>query len=93
VACSLSCHLKRQTFLTGSVQGPYGSPALKLRMSANSSQPEGASLESCCVASSGHGSARTEAQSLGLVAYFATSDFKRNLGMGVPGGLLSQPCS
>jgi len=49
-------------------------------MSADSSQPERASLESCCSASSAHGTARTEAQRLGLLACLATSNFKRILG-------------
>jgi len=53
------------------------SPALKMRTSADSSQPEIASLESCCSASSAHGTARTEAQRLGLFAYLALSNFKR----------------
>jgi len=42
-------------------------------------QPEGASLESCCSASSAHGIARTEAQRRGLLACLATSNFKRSL--------------
>jgi len=50
-----------------------------MRMSADSSQPERASLESCCSASSVHGTARTEAQTLGLLACLAISNFKRNL--------------
>ena len=57
-----------------------GSPAPKVRTSADSWQPEGASLESCCSASSAHGSARTEAQRTGLLACLATSNFKRSLG-------------
>ena len=61
-----------------------GSPALKMQTSADSSQPEGASLESCCSASSAHGPARTDAQRLGLLACLATSNFKRISGMGVP---------
>jgi len=46
-------------------------------MSADSLQAEGASLESCCSASSAHGTARKEAQRLGLLACLATSNFKR----------------
>jgi len=57
-----------------------GSPALKMRISAYSSQPERASLESCCSASSAHGTARTDAQRLGLLACLTTSNFKRSLG-------------
>ena len=39
----------------------------KKQTSADSSQPERASLESCCSASSAHGTARTEAQRLGCL--------------------------
>jgi len=56
------------------------SPALKTRTSADSSQPERASLQSCCSASSTHGTARTEAQRLGLLACLDTSNFKCSLG-------------
>jgi len=44
-----------------------GSPALKMRTSADGSQAEKNSLESCCSASSSHGTAPTEAQRLGLL--------------------------
>jgi len=54
-----------------------------MRTSADSWQPEGASLESCFSASSDHGTARIEAQTLALLACLATSNFKRSLGMGV----------
>jgi len=57
------------------------SPAPKMRMSPDSSQREGPSLERCCSASSAHGTARTEAQRLGLLACLATSNFRRTLGM------------
>ena len=57
----------------GSLPGSFRSPALKMRMSADSWQPEGARLESCCSASSAHGTARTKAQRLGLPARLATS--------------------
>jgi len=76
-AACLSCHLKLQTYLWRSMPGASGSPALKMRTSADSSQAERASLESCCSASSAHGTARTEAQSLGLLACLAPSNFKR----------------
>jgi len=46
----------------GSVSGSFRSPDLKMRTSAASWQPEGASLESCCSFSSAHGTAHTEAQ-------------------------------
>jgi len=62
------------------VQVASGSPALKMRTSADSSQPERASLESCCSASSTHGTARTEAQRLGLLPCLATSNFRIRLG-------------
>ena len=58
--------------LWGSVPGASGSPAPKMRMSADSWQAEGASLESCCSASSTHGTVRTEAQRLELLASLAT---------------------
>jgi len=63
----------------GSMPGIFCSPTLKMRTSADSWQAEGASLESCCSASSAKGTARTEAQKLGLVACLATSNFKRTL--------------
>jgi len=66
--------------LRGSVPGAPSSPAPKIRMSAERSQPEKARLESCCSASSAHGTARTEAQRLGLLACLATSNFQRRLG-------------
>jgi len=78
----------------GSMPGASGSPAPKIQKSADSSQPEGAGVESCCSASSAHGTARTEAQRLGLLACLATSNFKRSLGIReVTDRLLSQPCS
>ena len=51
-----------------------------MRTSADSSQAERASLESCCSASSAHGTARTETQRLGLLACLAPSNFKHSLG-------------
>jgi len=59
--------------------GASGSPALKMRTSADSPPPERASLESYCSASSAHGTARTEAQRLGLLDCLDTSNFKRRL--------------
>jgi len=50
-----------------------------MQTSADSWQAEGASLESCCSASSAHGTAHTEAQKLRLLACLATSNFKRIL--------------
>jgi len=67
------------------------SPAPKMRTSADSWQLEGASLESCCSASSAHGSAHTESQRMGLLACLATSNFERSLGMG--GCLPDSACS
>jgi len=69
--------LKLQKYLSWSVPGASVSPAPKMRTSADSSQPERASLESCRSASSAHGTARTEAQKLGLLACLATSNLKR----------------
>jgi len=60
-------------YLRWSMSVYSGSPPLKMRTSAQNSQPERASLESCCSVSSAHGTARTEAQRLGLLAGFATS--------------------
>jgi len=51
-----------------------------MQTSPDSSQPEGASLETYCSASFAHGTARTEAERLGLLACLATSKFKRNEG-------------
>jgi len=77
-----------------SLPGSFLSPVSKMRMSADRSQPEETRLESCCSASSAHGTGRTEAQRLGLLACLDTSHFKRILGTdGVPAGLLSPPCS
>jgi len=58
------------------VPGASGSPTAKMKTSADSSQPEGASLESCCSASSAHGTAHTEAQRLELLASLANSNFQ-----------------
>jgi len=81
-AACFSSHLKLQTHLWVSVPAVSGSPAPKLQRSADCSQPEKASLESCCSGSSAHGTAPTEAQRLGLLACLASSYFKSNLGMG-----------
>jgi len=62
------------------MQGSSNSSALKIQTSADSSQPERASLENCCSASSAHGTARTDAQRLGLLACLGTSNFKRRFG-------------
>jgi len=60
----------------GSVPNVSSSYAPKVQTSADSWQAEGASLESCCSASSAHGTGRTEAQTLGLLAGLTTSNFK-----------------
>jgi len=75
-AACLSCHLKLQTYITGSLPGAFRRPAPKMQTSSCRSQPQDASSESCCSASSAHGTARTEAQRLGLLACLATSKFK-----------------
>jgi len=67
----------------GYLSGASSSPALKTQSSPDSLQGEGASLESCCSASSAHGTARTEAQRLGLLACLTTSNFQRVPEMGV----------
>ena len=89
--CLLVLLLKLQTYLRWYVAGASTIPALKIRTSADSSQPEIASLESCCSASSTHGTACTEAQRLGLVACLATQT--SNVALGVHAGRLRQPCS
>jgi len=63
------------------VEGACGSPAPKMRTSADSSQPERASLENCCSASAAHVTAHTEAQRLWLIACLATSNFKLKFGI------------
>ena len=68
-------------------------PAPKMRTSADSLQPQGASLESSYSVSSAHGTSRSEAQIVELLASLATSNFKRILGTGIPARLLSHPCS
>jgi len=69
-------------------QSLSGSPPSKRRTSAESWQPEGASLERSFSASSVRGTAHTEAQRLRLLACLATSNFKCSLGMwGVPARL------
>jgi len=62
------------------VPGVSCNPAPKMRTFADSSQAEIASLESCCSASSAHGTARTEAQRLELLACLAESNFQRSFG-------------
>jgi len=62
------------------LKGTSGSPALKMRTSADRSQPERARMESGCSASSAHGTARTEAQRLGLLACLAPTNFKIRFG-------------
>jgi len=71
--------------------GVFGSRISKLRTSADSSQAERASLESSFSASSAHGTARTEAQRLGLLACLTTSNIKLIFGgpcRGAPASLL-----
>ena len=75
----MSCHLKLQTLPENggcACQPPSNSPPTKMRNSADSWQPEGASLESCCSTSSAHGTARTQAQRLGLLRCLASLNFK-----------------
>jgi len=78
--CLLVLAPQTSNVVLGSVHGASGSPAPKMRTSADSSQPERATLESCCSVSSAHGTACTEAQRLGLLACLATSNFKHILG-------------
>ena len=92
-AACLSCPLKLQTYLRWSMPGVFGSPVPKMRTSTDSSQAERPSLGSCCSASSAHGTARTEAKRLGMLACLASSNFKRIFGLpcrGPPAALLRQ---
>ena len=89
--CLLVLPLKLQKHLRWSVPGACTIPAPKRQTSADSSQPESASLESCCSASSTHGTACTEAQRLGLLACLAT--LTSNVALGVHAGRLRQSCS
>jgi len=79
-SCLATSNFKR--IFRGPCQAPSRSPAPNMRTSADSSQAEGASLESCGSASSAHGNARTEAQRLGLLACLIPSNFKCRLGIG-----------
>ena len=72
LACLATSNFKCSMGNFVSQPGSFRSPAPKVRTSADSWQPEGARMESCCSASSAHGTARTEAQRLGLLAYLAT---------------------
>jgi len=78
LACLVTLSFKRS--LGCSMPAESRSPAKKMRTSADRSQPERASLESCFSASSAHGTARTEEQKLRLLACLAPSNFKRILG-------------
>jgi len=94
LACLATSNFKRRLEMVRSLPGSFLNLAPKMRTSADSSQPEGASVESCCSVSSAHGTARTEEQRLGLLACLPISNFKCSLEMGsVPSRLLSQPCS
>ena len=86
-----SVPLQTSNIERGFVTGVSGSPALKMRTFADRSQAERASLESCCSASSAHGTVRTEAQRLGLLACLAPSNFTRRFGGACRG--LRQSCS
>ena len=80
-AACLSCNVKLQAYLWVSVPGASASsPAPKMRMYADSTLPEEAMWENCCASSSAHGTARTEAQSLGLLVCLATSKFQCRVG-------------
>ena len=87
--CLLALAPQTSNVVRRSLPGSFHDPAPKMRKSPDSLHPEGASLERS--ASSVHGTARTEAQRLGLLACLATSNFKRS--PEVPAGLLSRPCS
>jgi len=59
-----------------SLPGSSSSPTPKMRTSQDSSQPEETNLKSCCSVSSAHGTARTEAQRLGLLVCLAITKLK-----------------
>jgi len=82
LACLANSNFKRSLGMGGCLPGSFHSRAPKIRMSADRWQPEGASLQSCCSASSANDTARTEPQRLELLASLATSNFKRSLGIG-----------
>jgi len=80
----LQTHTSNVPLLWGvSLPDASSSPALKMRTSADSSQTEGASLESCCSASTAHGTARREAQILGLLACLVPQTSNVSRGWGV----------
>jgi len=76
LACLATSNFQRFLGIGGCLPGSFRSPATKMRTSADSWQPEGASLESCCSASSAHGTTVTEAQTLGLLACLTTLNSK-----------------
>jgi len=69
--------------------GRLRQPSSEMRTSAGSSQAEKTSLESCCSASSAHGTARTEAQRLGLLDCLATLNVQHTFWGFVPGSSVS----
>ena len=91
LSCLATSNFERSLGMGGCLPDSACSPAPKKQSSTGSLQPEGTSLENCCSASSAHGTARIEAQTLELLACLATSNFKRSLGMG--GCLRDSPCS
>ena len=95
LACLATTNFEHSLGMGGCLTDSPCSPAPKLRTSADSWQPEGATLESCCSPSSAHGTARIEAQRLELLACLATSNFEHSLGMGgcLPDSFRLQPCS
>ena len=80
LACLATSNFKRILGKGLCLLGYFPCPAPKIRTFPDICQPEGASLESCCSASSAHGTDSTEAQTLGLLACLATSNFKSSLG-------------
>ena len=93
-AACLSCRLKLSTYLWGSVKDISSSLAPRMRKSAHSSHAERASMESCCSASSAHGTAHTEARRLGLLACLTTVNVQHNFGGSclAPQGALHRKC-
>jgi len=74
LACLATSNLKRSPGMGVSVPGAYSSHSRKIRMSPDNSQAEGAILDSCCSTSAAHGTARTEAKRMGVLACLATSN-------------------
>ena len=94
LACLATSKFTRNLEIDVRLPGSFRRPSPRMRTSADRSQPERASLESSYSASSAHGTARTEAQKLGLLSCLATSNFKCSFGVSfrVPPAALLPKC-